>query len=387
MIMITTTMTKPILTLAVLLAAPAFAAERWTVTTSDFKSAPVMIQSIDDKQLSDAGKQAIPLASFVQASRPIKVESPRGLVLCVAGGDRLIGQPLRIDGASLVWFAAGIGEVAVPIEKALGILRDKTSLPSLLDTRGEDEIHMLNGDVVRGIVTAVAERSITITPTGGAAVEVPADGIRELLFAAPPQGRGEIRSPRFTLRLATGSVLSGDALALEGDKLTFAVAGGGQASVPATLVASVEHTGGPVAWLSTRAPAESVYTPFFEGEFTPQFDRTVAGEPIRFNGQVVQRGIGMHSRTRMSWAVEPGDKTFRSRFQIDPSLGYADVDVRVLIDGKVVHETLGFKAGTASPVVEVDLSGAKVLTLEVDYGQGYDVHDRVTWIEPAILRE
>ena len=372
--------------LIVLFPALCFAAERWTVTTGDFKSSPIVISVIDDQQVSGTERQSVPLAQFVQATRSVKIEPAKGLVLCVAGGDRLIGQPLRIDGANLVWFAAGIGEVAVPLEKALGVLRDQTAQSDLLDARGEDEIHLLNGDAVKGIVTAVAEKSVTITPAGAAAIEVPVDNIRDILFAAPPQGRGDLKPARFTLRLSTASVLSCDSIKLAGDKLNFTVSGGAKASVPTALVASIEHTGGPVAWLSTRTPSEATYVPFFEGDFTPQFDRTVTGDPIRVNGQIVQRGIGMHSKTRMTWPVLPGDKTFRARYQIDPSLGYADVDVRVFVDDKLVHETKSFKAGATSPVVEADLSGAKTLTLEVDYGQGYDVHDRLTWIEPAIVR-
>ena len=89
----------------------------------------------------------------------------------------------------------------------------------------------------------------------------------------------------------------------------------------------------------------------------------------------------------MSFPVQAGDKSFRTRYAIDPSLGYANVDVRVFVDDKMIHENKGFKAGDLSPVVEVDLSGTKSLALEVDYGQGYDIQDRLTWVEPAILRK
>jgi hypothetical protein len=35
--------------------------------------------------------------------------------------------------------------------------------------------------------------------------------------------------------------------------------------------------------------------------------------------------------------------------------------------------------------VTIDVAGHKQLTLEVDYGQNYDVQDRFNWIEPAFL--
>jgi hypothetical protein len=41
-----------------------------------------------------------------------------------------------------------------------------------------------------------------------------------------------------------------------------------------------------------------------------------------------------------------------------------------------------------SPVVVAELpASAKTLTLEVDYGDGIDVEDRLNWLEPALLRE
>jgi hypothetical protein len=370
--------------------ATVFAADRWQVMTGDFKTRPMMVDRIDDQNvITDNQEDAdrVSLDTFVQATRSVKIDQPNGLVLCLAGGDRLIGQPRKLDGQSLVWFAAGVGEVRVPIEQALGILRDKAADPRLDAERGEDVMLLLNGDTVRGIVTAFAERSITITPTGGDAIEVPVDSIRELLLATPPQGRGDRTSAAFTLRLTTGSVLSCQSLALEDEKITVNVAGGAKASLPTSIVASIEHTAGPVAWLSTRTPSEVVYTPYFTGDFTPKMDKTVTGEPIRLGNQLIQRGIGMHSRTRMTFPVSEGDKSFRTRYAIDPALGYANVDVRVLIDGKMIHENKGFKAGDLSPVVEADLAGAKSITLEVDYGQGYDIQDRLTWIEPAILRQ
>ena len=52
----------------------------------------------------------------------------------------------------------------------------------------------------------------------------------------------------------------------------------------------------------------------------------------------------------------------------------------------MVHEKKNVRAGTLSPVITVDLAGAKSLTLEVDYGAGTDVQDRLVWLEPALLK-
>ena len=57
------------------------------------------------------------------------------------------------------------------------------------------------------------------------------------------------------------------------------------------------------------------------------------------------------------------------------------VDVRVLLDGKE-QVIAGLKGLTADVAVEVrlDVTGAKLLTLIVDFGAGGDIGDDVNWI-------
>lgn len=380
----------PALAILASVASLSHAAEQWLVTDAEFNTRSMSITALDDSaakgNLPSGEEKSVALTSFVQATRNVKIEQPKGLILFVAGGDRLIGQPKALDGSTLVWFASGIGEVPVPIERALGILRDEPNNRNLLADRGEDELRLANGDVVKGIVTGVAERAITIGPTGGNPLDVPAESVRQLLFATPPGGRAKTTVPGFVVRLTTGTIVSCDKLTIANDQVKLTFASGASASVPSALVAGIEHTNGPVAWLSSRTPAESTYTPFLDAGFVPQMDRAVTGEPLRFAGQTYVRGIGLHSKSRLIWQLEPGDKSFRTRYAIDPSLGYADVDVRILVDEKVVHEQKHVKAATLSPVIKADLKSAKTLTIEVDYGAGYDIQDRVMFLEPAIVR-
>ncbi|MBC7784888.1 MAG: NPCBM/NEW2 domain-containing protein [Burkholderiales bacterium] len=369
-------------------------AEEWTITTNDFESQSLTIKSIDAKSLtgrSTVGANIVlPAASLLQLHRAARIESPKGFVLCIAGGDRWPGRPVRIDGTDIVWSQQDVGEMRIPLERALGAVQAITPQEKLDSQRGEDELLLTNGDVVNGIVTGVNEKSVTITPAGAQAVEVPIDSIRELLFASPPQGRPKSKPPEFTVRFTNGGVLSADSIAWRDNSVIVQIAGanaGKSVELGQRSVAAIERSGGRVAWLSSRVPTGVSYTPFFQGNFAPRMDRTVTGGPIRFGKNIYQRGIGMHSRTRMTWTIEPGDASFRTRYAIDPQLSYADVDVRVYVDEKIIHETKGFKAAALSPVVTADLAGAKTITLEVDYGQNYDVQDRLDWIEPAIIRK
>jgi hypothetical protein len=116
----------------------------------------------------------------------------------------------------------------------------------------------------------------------------------------------------------------------------------------------------------------------------------VRGDPIRFGDRLFARGIGVHSYSRLTYALDGADggwQAFRTTYAIDGDEPYADVTVRIKLDGKTVHEQPAFKAGVLAPVVLIDLGAAKTLTLEVDYGASEDTQDRFNWIEPALLKK
>jgi hypothetical protein len=119
-------------------------------------------------------------------------------------------------------------------------------------------------------------------------------------------------------------------------------------------------------------------------------DTAVDGSPLRFGSQVFDHGIGVHAYSRLTYAIDPGWKGFRTQYSIDSSEDFprplADVTVRIKLDAKTVHEQEHVRAGLLSPVIWIDLSGAKTLELEADYGNAGDTQDHLNWIEPALVR-
>jgi hypothetical protein len=94
----------------------------------------------------------------------------------------------------------------------------------------------------------------------------------------------------------------------------------------------------------------------------------------------------VHSYSKLVFPIDPTCKSFRTQFAIDGDQPWADCTVRVKLDAKIAFEKQHVTSGVLSDVVKLDLNGAKTLTLEVDYGENYDVQDRLNWIEPAMLR-
>jgi hypothetical protein len=156
--------------------------------------------------------------------------------------------------------------------------------------------------------------------------------------------------------------------------------------IPLDTVLAIEQLNGPVVWLPALRPTENVQTPFLDLAWPARMDATLEGDPISFADQTYGHGIGVHSYSRLSFAIDPSVKAFRTRYAIDGVQPYANVTVRIKLDGRIAHEQADIVSGKLFGPVTVETNGARTLTLEVDYGKNQDVQDRFNWIEPALLR-
>ena len=89
----------------------------------------------------------------------------------------------------------------------------------------------------------------------------------------------------------------------------------------------------------------------------------------------------------MRWSLDGAAKTFVARYAIPEGRSVADVTVRIKLDDKIVFERAHVHSGPPSDFVQLPLGGAKSLTLEVDFGETFDVQDDLYWIEPALLSD
>jgi hypothetical protein len=177
---------------------------------------------------------------------------------------------------------------------------------------------------------------------------------------------------------------------LENGKLSADLGDGKPRPMDLGRVAAIEQVNGPAAWLSGRPPSEAVYIPFFGSgqEYPARMDATVEGsKDLRFGGKAFRRAIGVHAYSKLTWPLDGTYAAFRTQYAVDERLTQADMTVRIKVGDKVVHEKQNVRGGTLSPVITLDLAGAKSLTLEVDYGSGTDVQDRLVWLEPALLKK
>lgn len=370
-----------------------FAADPWILTTADFHSQRAGLLSMSADQIavhtSTADSQTVAMDQFLSLDRAESVPTmPSKFFAILAGGDKAAGQPKRIDGNDLVWQGPLMGEIKLPLRSLLGITSaDHPELPAepAGAARMEDQIVLANGDKLHGIIASIDTKTITIQQPGAESSPVPVDTIRRILFAAVGPTPTVAREHGFLLKLADGSSLTVGSLQVSQDRLTATLRDGTSHNVPIDAVDSIEQVDGPITWLSAMTPTESVSQALLSLTWTPHMDRSVDGEPIRFGEQTFSRGIGVHAYSRMSWEIDSKWQAFRTQYAIAGDWPYANVTVRIKLDDQVVHEQKDVRSGSLAAPVVLETAGHKKLTLEVDYGENYDVQDRLNWIEPAFL--
>ena len=120
-------------------------------------------------------------------------------------------------------------------------------------------------------------------------------------------------------------------------------------------------------------------------EFKP--DRNVLGNTITVAGQAFERGIGVHSRSSLTYDLKGDYREFVTHFGMDDDSGpYADVSVVILVDGKRRFEKHGVRRRKLYGPFSIDVKLAKRIELIVDFGKNGDVQDRFNWVEPALVR-
>jgi hypothetical protein len=177
-------------------------------------------------------------------------------------------------------------------------------------------------------------------------------------------------------------------------------------SVPAAAVRAVRYQGGRFVY-ATTLPFRSTRTPYYEdpeGSTDPtiaqrwwgaRVDRRDSGCPLRVGGETFRRGFGVNSRSVVEIPLDGRFARFRAGFGIDDEvLGgnpadekRGDVDARVLADGQVLWEAKGVQGGQPLRAVgPLDVTGVKLLVLEVGFGARFFQWDRADWVDPVLER-
>ncbi len=202
--------------------------------------------------------------------------------------------------------------------------------------------------------------------------------------------RGDVAATtdlHYRARLPGGHVIPVRWQKIDGSTVTLETLWGNPLPIRRLAVAELEIVNGRVLWLAQQTPARVEQVPWFDRVIPWRADTSSMGGPLRIGDRTYQRGLCVHSRTVLEYDLAGGCERFHCEVGLlQPEGELGNASVRVLADGAVLFEQSALTAQSPPQSIDVDLTGKKRLTLDVDFGEQYDVGDHVVWGDAYLLR-
>ena len=328
---------------------------------------------------------------------PAVPSGPPRVLVHLEAGDRLRGELVELDKESLRLRGSWGSELDIPLVQVLGVefgssasleartkFADRLRHPAAEDTaivRGPDEAVML----VSGTVEGMADGKLRFAYQGEAR-SINQPRLIGLVFSAHPPVRA-VRAPYQIFSLISGDRISGMWRTIDSDRFGMETLWGSPIDLPAGSVSDITFRNGKMVYLSDLEPALVEEVPYFGRLMSYRRDQNLLGDVLRVKGKSYAKGLAVHSRCVLNYAIDGQFETFRAVVGFDESAGTRGrVACRVLGDGKELFAEHDLRADADSRPLELSIRGIGQLTLEVDFGEGEDTGDRVIWADPRIFR-
>lgn len=317
-------------------------------------------------------------------STPTKVETAP-LELKLVDGSRLGATQATLDGDWLTIESASLGKQKLarttianlrlgaptgPVEQSWSDLTQREKTQDMLVIRKNDVL-----DFVEGVVGKVTPSDVQILLDGE-----PVTVKREKVFGVVVFQRGAAnQKPIGSLDLVNGDKLFARSVALSNGEFQVTLPTGGEAKVPLAQVRRVDFSLGKLTWLGDLKPRDMKHD-FILMDGLPEYgvDRSLLGERLRVGDKFFDRGVWIHSKTRLKYRLEGDYSRFQAWMGIQSS-HTGNVHVEFLADGQKLMEADVLAGAKAPQRVDLDLKGKFVLEVVVDYGDdGDDIGDHLT---------
>jgi hypothetical protein len=384
---------------------PAYIAE--SASAEPINGSLTRIEANGNVVLQSHAEATIPGADLISLRRGGKPlpPPPAGPQVVFANGDCLAGQVLSIDN-DVVRFKATLGpegaadetqDLSIPLS-ALAVIWFQAPPAATgeelirgwaRERRRKDMIISKNGDTRSGIIKELKsaskplllredEQETRIDPFQVVAIVMNTDLARVL------RPRGQYTR----LILANGGRLGIVSAIADSQTLSGKTLFGVEVKLRLEQIVSMDVRQGKAVYLSDLKPKSYEHTPYLGVRWPYEMDRSVAGNSIRLAGNAFDKGIGMHSESRLSFNLGGQYRRFEALVGLDDRTGQGGrVKIRVVIDGK--DRDVGDPAITSAigaRPVRVDVSGGKDLTLVVEFGSNGDVCDHVDWADARLVK-
>jgi NPCBM/NEW2 domain len=197
------------------------------------------------------------------------------------------------------------------------------------------------------------------------------------------------RTPYARLVSNNGSRISLASAKSEGALLVGKTLFGSSVALPLDQVIALDLYQGRATYLSDLKPKRYEFVPYLGVSWPYLPDRSVAGNSLRLVTGVFDKGLGLHSESRITYDLGGAYEWFEATVGLDEATGrQGSAGIQVLIDGKPQDvggpEDLTFSAPLR--YLRIKVAGARALTLAVTFGRHGDVQDHVDWVDARLIK-
>lgn len=245
---------------------------------------------------------------------------------------------------------------------------------------------------VAGVLLSIDEEKVGIRYEGQDRT-INRKGVRAIFLA---ELAGERPRPAGVLQGRSGALLYITGASIEGSSLQAETLAFGAVEVSTEALASLRFFSDRLVRLTDLEPSEVNEYGLFDHTFPYRVGGAVGGGPLRLRGKVHRHGLGLHSFSELSYAINGEYETFAALVGIDDAVRPAGLaTLKILGDGEPLAIEIGDRvakelqiSGEAPAVsIRVDVSGIKTLTLRVEFGaDGLDVSDHVDIVSPRLVK-
>ncbi len=321
--------------------------------------------------------------------------SVSGPQVLLANGDRLRATPNHATQETLRVHSELLGDLEIPLERVQAVVFHPPSDPAAREgligrlttgKRKHDLVILANGDELSGTFLSMDDMSVRLDGSQGA-IEISRSGIRALVLSSDLISFPLPKELYAKVYLSDGTELSLVEAWLTAANLRGRAAVGREVTMPMEQLVAVEFRNGRLTFLSDLEPAAYRHTPYLGLPFTFQQDRTVTGNLLTLRGEAYRKGIGVHSRSELTYELNGRYRRFEATVGVDDETGgQGSVVFRVLLDGMSAWESPTLTGQVAPQHVRLDLKGARTITLIVDFGTLGDVQDHADWADAKLVR-
>ncbi len=326
--------------------------------------------------------------------------TPRGQRVVLTNGDQLPGTPLELR-AERIRFQAQIGtdaELSLPLSALSlfwfptpqGIDDGDRFRPRLAAQRRKGDCALLrNGDLVEGTLTALDAGEIHLDSAKGKDVPIARSKVAALALSTELARTFRPKGVYGRLVLTNGARLSLLSAHANGEELIGKTFFGASVRIPIRQIIALDLRQGRAVYLSDLEPRRYEHTPYLGVHWPYTKDTSVAGNELRVGSSTFDKGIGMHSQSRLTYDLGGRYQWFEGSVGLDDRTGHdGSVIIEILVDGKPVDWGMARElTGRDKPLpVRVRVAGARELTLAVLFGRHGDVQDHVDWADARLIK-